>query len=65
MSFISIPEKMEDQQLIELIEQLGLPLKYEQQTYFYKDEVYVVQFESLKAEIKFWHVINHQLQQHH
>ncbi|MEZ4051434.1 hypothetical protein QVM81_07585 [Enterobacter rongchengensis] len=64
MSFISVPEKMEDHELIELITQLGLPLKYGEQTYFFKDEVYIVRFESMKAEIKFWHVINHQLEHH-
>ncbi|CAH3342716.1 hypothetical protein AI2716V1_0388 [Enterobacter cloacae] len=62
MSFISIPEKMEDQDIITLVSELGYPLKYDTHTYFFKDEVFIVKFESLKAEIKFWHIIQYQLE---
>lgn len=47
-----------EEQIEEMAYSYGRPYKYYKYSYFYQNDVIPIAFESIQAEIKFWHVID-------
>lgn len=61
MADITISESIDADSIVELINQYGAPYTYKEHSYLlYKptEQIITIDFESVKAEIKFWHLIN-------
>lgn len=54
-----------EEQIEELAYSYGRPYKYYKYSYFYQNDVIPIAFESIQAEIKFWHVIDRLQQSRH
>ncbi|HBX7739158.1 TPA: hypothetical protein ACG5DL_001579 [Klebsiella pneumoniae] len=54
-----------EEQIEEMAYSYGRPYKYYKYSYFYQNDVIPIAFESIQAEIKFWHVIDRLQQSRH
>lgn len=56
---VEVGTNITEEEIEQLAYSIGRPFKYYKYTYFYQNEkVIPVAFESINAEIKFWHVID-------